>query len=423
MPSRAKNALASLALAVLPITIFVIAIRSFPPRICVYDFGDPDFGYLLNSLLIAIGHSPFHIDHPGTTLQLLGALLIRVRHAVSLISGATTPLPEALLLDPYSYLKFIQPFLVTALAAATFWAGKITFRYGRSLPAALCVQLIPWISFDTWFYLNRFSAEMPVVIMSLVLAGYLSRIEAVHDRKAPFALGIILGSGLATKFVFLPMLILAFLLPTSGEILVCLSSALATFLLVTAPIWPHYSRLLFWLEQLLTHQERYGMGKNGILPTASQVLVNFRELFVPGFGLCVLALAVAAVWIAALVLGKKSIHTESRLRSFGMVYFLAILAQFTVVQRKMAHRLLPDRPRVAALAALLASLSPFSILLGSGYLSHTSAAAGAAFTVWAALRARDGAPGWAVLAGLATGGMVASRPWTGIAVEIGRAHV
>ncbi len=91
------------------------------------------------------------------------------------------------------------------------------------------------------------------------------------------------------------------------------------------------------------------------------------------------------------------------------------LTAFTVgLTTLVARRLLPEQPRVALLGSVVVALSPFVVLLGSGYLSHTSAAAGAALTIYAALRARDGRAAWATLAGLATGLMVTSRPWAGL---------
>ncbi|GMV07140.1 MAG: hypothetical protein AMXMBFR53_34150 [Gemmatimonadota bacterium] len=80
-------------------------------------------------------------------------------------------------------------------------------------------------------------------------------------------------------------------------------------------------------------------------------------------------------------------------------------------------RLLPDRPALARSAALLVALSPFLTLLGGTYLSHTSAAALAALTLWSALVARDGRPGWSLLTGAAVGAFVCARPWTGMALS------
>lgn len=81
-------------------------------------------------------------------------------------------------------------------------------------------------------------------------------------------------------------------------------------------------------------------------------------------------------------------------------------------------RLLPDRLAVARSAALLAAACPFLFFLGGSQLSHTTALAFAALTLWTALRARDGGPAWGVATGAAVGAFVCARPWTGVAISV-----
>ncbi|NJD18794.1 MAG: hypothetical protein FIA95_05860, partial [Gemmatimonadetes bacterium] len=80
-------------------------------------------------------------------------------------------------------------------------------------------------------------------------------------------------------------------------------------------------------------------------------------------------------------------------------------------------RLMPERPGLARAAAVAVALAPFTLLLGATHLSHPTAAAFTARGLWAAVRARDGGTGWAVLAGAAAGASVCTRPWTGLALS------
>jgi hypothetical protein len=75
-------------------------------------------------------------------------------------------------------------------------------------------------------------------------------------------------------------------------------------------------------------------------------------------------------------------------------------------------------PRVGRVAGLALALSPFWVLLGATYLSHTSTAAALALVLWTALRAREGGVGWAIAAGAATGAAVTSRPWVGLTCSV-----
>ncbi len=81
-------------------------------------------------------------------------------------------------------------------------------------------------------------------------------------------------------------------------------------------------------------------------------------------------------------------------------------------------RLFPEAPGVSRFGGALLAASPFLVFLSGGYLSHVPAAAAGAFTLWATLKARDAGWGWAVAAGLGSGAMVATRPWTGLVVAV-----
>lgn len=92
-----------------------------------------------------------------------------------------------------------------------------------------------------------------------------------------------------------------------------------------------------------------------------------------------------------------------------------MMAGFTAVA---LPRVFPDRPAAARGAAVLVAVSPFVVFMGGTFLSHTLAAALAAFTLWAALRARDGSVAWAAVAGAGVGAFVCTRPWTGMVLSL-----
>jgi len=68
-----------LYLLVIPLILVSLFIKLNSVRGPYYLGGnsDPEYAYLLNSLKISEFKAPFHIDHPGTTLQLLGGLTIK----------------------------------------------------------------------------------------------------------------------------------------------------------------------------------------------------------------------------------------------------------------------------------------------------------------------------------------------------------
>lgn len=71
-------------------------------------------------------------------------------------------------------------------------------------------------------------------------------------------------------------------------------------------------------------------------------------------------------------------------------------------------------PSPARVLGLLLLVSPFWLLLGGSHLSHTTAAAGVALTLFFAVRALDGGTVWAVATGAGMGVAVSARPWVGL---------
>ncbi len=74
----------------------------------------------------------------------------------------------------------------------------------------------------------------------------------------------------------------------------------------------------------------------------------------------------------------------------------------------------PDDPALARWSGLAMAGSPFLLVLGATHLSHSTAAALTALALWASLRARNGSTWAAGSAGMASGLLLATRPWTGV---------
>ena len=69
---------------------------------------DPEYAYLFNALLIASGRAPFHVDHPGTPVQMIGAVVLR---ALSAVSGRGV-LADDVITRPEAYLAAMHLALV-----------------------------------------------------------------------------------------------------------------------------------------------------------------------------------------------------------------------------------------------------------------------------------------------------------------------
>ena len=76
-----------------------------------------------------------------------------------------------------------------------------------------------------------------------------------------------------------------------------------------------------------------------------------------------------------------------------------------------------DDTRLSRASATLLAVCPFWLLLGSTYLSHSTAAAGVCLVFWAAARARTPSLRSFLLLGAAVGFTICVRPWTGLVLS------
>src|SRR5712691_3293868 len=95
-----------LSLLVLPALLVFVAfsIRAMSGPYWYSENLDPSYPYLLNSLNISNLHRPNHIDHPGTPIQTIGAVAIRVLNPTA---DESTRAREVLK-NPEVYLRLIN---------------------------------------------------------------------------------------------------------------------------------------------------------------------------------------------------------------------------------------------------------------------------------------------------------------------------
>ncbi|MGZ6359848.1 MAG: hypothetical protein ACXWP1_11880, partial [Bdellovibrionota bacterium] len=195
------------ALCLVPAAFFYIRSQLFPLPAGHAAFGDPDYGYLLNSLLIVCGLTPAHIDHPGTLLQLLGALIIHLKFFWD--QPVNTDIIGAVLAAPYDYLRLINEVMIAILAGAGLLFGCLLGRLGYSLIVAMIAQSAPlWLP-DTWIYSAHVSPEILIPVFGYGVAYILLRIRCQGrcSGKEAAILGALLGGGLALKMNLLPLLL------------------------------------------------------------------------------------------------------------------------------------------------------------------------------------------------------------------------
>ena len=310
-------------------------------------FGDPDYGYLLNSLLILEGRAPVHVDHPGTTVQILGALVIRVAY---LFQNSTYDLVDSVLLYPYFYLYWISTALVVVLALSVLYFGRNLSRSGHPWWIVLASQSAPLLLPPSWIYLTRVCPEILTVAFAILVAALVIPFDRQPWRfRKTVLVGIALGAGIASKINFLPLVALLILSRSPRNIFIGFGACLASFAFFTFPIWSEYQRLLGWLTGIFFHSRNYGLGAPGIIPTGETIHRNFFFLWDNIRAYFFLLLLIPLALINSVLERKRPFDLWPYL-----VTTLILLVQFLMVLKQVAERYL--LPTVAIWAVLISQV-------------------------------------------------------------------
>ena len=239
--------------------------------------------YLCNSLALAESKRVFFNGNPGTTLQIMGAAILKISHA--LCSSGKESLESAVLGNPEFYLNAINMALVSLNILMLFIIGMVAFSLTGNIWLSLLLQFSPFLSTTIIIQgFPRVSVEPLLLFAGLLFVLILVKIifcknlsKSVHWYILAFA--FVSGFGIATKITFFPLLLIPlFALPKLRNKIWFL---ILTALSVALWIWPvisQYKYIIFWYYHLFTHVDVLGTGKPGIIDTGIY-WGNFKNQF------------------------------------------------------------------------------------------------------------------------------------------------
>lgn len=304
---------------------------------------DPEYSYLFNALKLANGQVPNHIDHPGTTLQMFTAVVVNIRLTVKDALEPGTLTIEDVLQHPEAYLRTVRDCMAIGIAILYFLIAVQVYRKTKSALVALGFQLFPFLSFSAISALARVSVEPFLVIT--ILFGILLLIEVGEKKEPvypiwqPVLMGVFLGAGMVTKLTFLPFLLLVFWFPRRRDQIAAMITCIASFFLLTIPIWSRANDVIKWITGLITKQGPYGTGAEGLFPPFQTMLANLGTLFQfePFYFVILIAFILWAVII------WKTRTPENRLERLRVSLSLGILVIQLILALKFPrpHYMLP----------------------------------------------------------------------------------
>ena len=363
MPEHANNGLNRMGFLkrfapalILPVLFFVLVARLNSARAPSYSAGmqDPDYLYLFSGLSLSRLRVPQHVDNPGTPVQLTSAIAMRLWHLKNCATQEKCGgYVDEVLLAPEQVLKWSSRAILLLSTFALALCGLVLVWRGFGPLTVFLVQSGFWFFTPAVYYWGRVTPEgfmiIPAALLVAVLALHLRPKvgRSIDPKKLALVQGLVLGFGLATKLVFLPLALTVFFFSRWRDRFLCGLATLVSFAVFAAPVLFHMRYFLNWVTQLAG-----GTHVDSKLPPASDVIESvllaspdiYKALFVLG-SFCLVS--VVFEW-------RNRARNISLLpsRVFG-VLFLVLFVQLLLVTR---------RPNINYFIAPMLVVLPFLIL-------------------------------------------------------------
>jgi hypothetical protein len=219
-----------------------------------FDF-DPAYAYLMNGLSIIYGLAPGHVDHPGTSVQILtaGVIAVRSRFVVGVLASRDE-VTASVIADAEGYIAWATYLLLAMNAAAILFMGNSIARAARNVNYGLIAQAGVLLVGSVTPRFAYLCPEALAMFSSIMLAGILAdRMFGVPplptDRPAAVAAwaGLISALGLSAKVTFIPILPLLLLAGSKWLVALAGGSLLLGLTVFLLPIRNHLPQVFNWL--------------------------------------------------------------------------------------------------------------------------------------------------------------------------------
>ncbi|HKK38464.1 MAG TPA: hypothetical protein VJ949_03555, partial [Cryomorphaceae bacterium] len=308
---------------IIPIAVLVWGFAVYSFSIPFYDINpDPEYPYLINGMNVAIGNysNIGHLDHPGTPFQFYCGFVIKVTH---LFTGEGTIASDVLGNRPEYYLRAIQASLVILHALIAFFIG-VAAKKRRVNPVFIiilqsAVILLPWL----FLRVNQERWLMTCsMLLTLVYIAY-----GLRDRRPRrFAIwsGLIMAMALATKFNYLPILLLPLLLvDTVKNKLIYLGVLAGGYFLFILPVLENFHYHIDFITGIASHDGKYGGGEERMF-NLEVMKDNFTLIFSENPEIPILITIPGMLLIGSLLDQQKRIFSRKALLYFGVLLVIAV---------------------------------------------------------------------------------------------------
>ncbi|MBV8481256.1 MAG: hypothetical protein JO077_00135 [Verrucomicrobia bacterium] len=359
--------LSPLLFLIIPI-LFVVAVAQLTkakgPQWLPYSFENP-YAYLFNSLLVVEGQPPVYIDHPGTTTEMFGGVVLRMsslKTAEDLIYSS--------LVHPEIQIKRLHWALLISSALCLWIVPWLTAIALKSQVTGLLIQAPTLFSQTLLFYGILFGSDLMVVPFSIaavccclllsVPSSVPEKLEVMFGVRIvsptpnspqtlrltllplPALTGLVCAFGIVTKLTFFPLILISLLCCRSGKNLLAFAiSFLCGLAFALLPIYSQLWRLVNWAFGLIVHSGKYSTGDIG-LPEASVYLSSLSNLIQTEPLIVVTPLVATVVLLAFSLLAKKKL-TLNKIDQITLlaVFVIQVISLLVIAKENGSHYLIP----------------------------------------------------------------------------------
>ncbi len=298
---------------------------------------DPDYVYFISGLSISEGFFKVgHIDHPGTPLQILIAVLFRI---IFLFRGSNVSYIEDVFLHPDLYLSIANLLITVMTTGLLIYAGRKIFETTKSVFYAVLVQTAPFLPVIWYDLIGRITPELmmpfPIILLTvLIITIYYT--ENSVSYKTVILLALISAFGLSIKLTYILLWMIPFLMiETWKKRFVFVGLSFILFFIFAIPVTLQLNVFWGWVKNLFMHSGTYGGGESNIINFAS-LRTNLKDLYGYEKRFFYVYFGLIAVFSGYLIYFRKKVDKKIVLLAIAVI--LTIAAQLLMIGKHYAHR-------------------------------------------------------------------------------------
>ncbi len=261
-------------LLILPVILLISAgLQKYAQGPYYLNFYDPSYVYLINGLNLAQleGFGVGHFDHPGTTVQVISAAVVKFYYTVSTTG---TDIVSDLFARPEAYLIKINIFLNFINCLFLFFFGYFIYSLSKNIFLTFLLMLSPFASTELFYGMIIVTPDNLLITASLLILGIifycLYKKEQTYSVTEVLVFALIIAFGLATKLNFIPMLFIPMIILSGYKNkLLFLLFIFIFFIIFILPGISNLEYFLNWVEGLILKEGKHGKGGSNVINPGS----------------------------------------------------------------------------------------------------------------------------------------------------------